>query len=205
MMLEQMVTAPTAGSPPYRRMEELRAMFTRLSVDCMIKGDTPMATPGREWPPQTEIPGLQSQPGAPAQQKQQHPHCGEHLGEHRGQGGALHAHVKDKDKNGVENDVGHRTDDDREHGEGGEALGGDEIVQPQGDQYGNGPPEIDAQIFHGVADGVLTGAEEIEQGLLPELEHHGDRCGEEHQQRGAVAQNLTGQVQPALPHADGGP
>ena len=46
MTLEQMVMAPTALSPPNREREELKEMFTRLSVDCMIKGETPMASTG---------------------------------------------------------------------------------------------------------------------------------------------------------------
>ena len=51
MMLEQMVMAPTAGSPPKALREELKEMFTRLSVDCMIKGDTPTASTGASTRP----------------------------------------------------------------------------------------------------------------------------------------------------------
>ena len=42
----QMVMAPTYRSLPYLSREVLKAMETRLSVDCMIKGETPMATTG---------------------------------------------------------------------------------------------------------------------------------------------------------------
>ena len=42
-----MVMAPTAGSPPYRHREAVKETVTRLSVDCMINGDTPSAATGR--------------------------------------------------------------------------------------------------------------------------------------------------------------
>ena len=41
-----MVIAPTARSPPYFWSEILNATVSRLSVDCMTKGDAPRLTAG---------------------------------------------------------------------------------------------------------------------------------------------------------------
>ena len=47
------------------------------------------------------------------------------------QGGALHAHIKAKDEDGVEDDIGHRADEYREHPGSGKALRSDESVHTQ--------------------------------------------------------------------------
>ena len=41
-----MVIAPTARSPPYLSSEELKHMFSRLSVDCIMNGASPSARQG---------------------------------------------------------------------------------------------------------------------------------------------------------------
>ena len=46
MMLVSTVMAPTAISSPYFKREELKHMAIRLSVDCMIKGESPRARQG---------------------------------------------------------------------------------------------------------------------------------------------------------------
>ena len=48
MMLISTVMEPTAMSPPYFSREELKHTAIRLSVDCMIKGDSPRAREGRK-------------------------------------------------------------------------------------------------------------------------------------------------------------
>ena len=45
--LDRMVMAPTAISPPYFSREELKHIFSMLSVDCMINGDSPSAIHGK--------------------------------------------------------------------------------------------------------------------------------------------------------------
>ncbi len=47
IMLERTVIAPTAISPPYFSREELKQTASRLSVDCMINGESPRARLGR--------------------------------------------------------------------------------------------------------------------------------------------------------------
>ena len=47
IMLDRIVIAPTARSPPYFCRDILKQMFNRLSVLCIINGDTPRATTGR--------------------------------------------------------------------------------------------------------------------------------------------------------------
>ena len=47
MTLARMVIAPTARSPPYWRRLVLKQTLRMLSVNCMIKGDTPRARQGR--------------------------------------------------------------------------------------------------------------------------------------------------------------
>lgn len=137
--------------------------------------------------------------------KERIPQGGNALGQNGGQGRALHPHAEPENENGIQHDVGDGADDHRGHGVGGKALGGDKVVQPQGDLHEQGAPQIDAQVVRGVADGVAAGAEEEEHGLLEQLEHHGDGRRDDRQQGGAAAQDLIGQVLPALPHADGGP
>ena len=46
MTLLRIAIAPTARSPPYRCSWVLKQMDSRLSVDCMINGDTPSASTG---------------------------------------------------------------------------------------------------------------------------------------------------------------
>lgn len=45
---------------------------------------------------------------------------------------APHPHVKAENKDGVEDNIGHRANQDGQHSRLGKALGGDERVHPQG-------------------------------------------------------------------------
>ncbi|KAF5046046.1 hypothetical protein DSECCO2_474960 [anaerobic digester metagenome] len=46
MRLDSIVIEPTARSPPYFCSDELKAMLSRLSVLCIMKGDTPSSNTG---------------------------------------------------------------------------------------------------------------------------------------------------------------
>ena len=66
------------------------------------------------------------------------PDGGHGLGQDGGQSGTLDSHVKTKDQDGVQNDVAHRADDHGHHGEKGEALGGNEVIETDGEKHGYG-------------------------------------------------------------------
>ena len=104
MMLESTVMAPTAMSPPYFSSEELKQTAIRLSVDCMMKGDSAQGQAG------------QHHLGAGAagcsrrrchlvllpSKELQHPHRGHRLGENGGQGRAPDPHAEGEDEDGVQ-------------------------------------------------------------------------------------------------------
>lgn len=150
---------------------------------------------------------LPSQPqlrGVP-QQEAHHPCAGDSLGDHRGQGRALDAHVQQVDEDGVQDNVADRSDEDGPHAESCKALGGDKEVHPQGHHHKEGAAGVDAHIGQGVKDRLLTAAEEPQQPLAPDPKprrQHRRRC---HKAGKAVAHDLLCGGVVTLSHGDSGP
>ena len=127
----------------------------------------------------------------------------EPLGDHRGNGRAPDAPLQQEDKDGVQNDVCHRTHQRGHHARAGKALGVDEAVHPQGDQHEQIAGQIDPGVVHGIADGVGAGAEGIEQRRQEDLAQQCQRHGEDQKQGKGVAQNMLCCIQIALAPLNG--
>ena len=109
-----------------------------------------------------------------------------------------------KDQDRVKDDVGHGADAYGHHADGGEALRGDEGVHAQGDLYEDGADRVDGNVFHGIADGVLAGAEQIEERLAKD-QHDGGQDDRYDDERGkAVAHDLLSAFVVFAAHADAG-
>ena len=113
--------------------------------------------------------------------------------------------MQTEDEDGVQNDVAHCADEYGLHPHGGEALGGDEGVQPQGQLDEGCAHGVDAHIGRGVSDGVFAGAEEQQQVLTPQQQNGGEHGGDDQLQGKAAAQDLLRAVVIPTAHADGGP
>ena len=64
-----------------------------------------------DLPLQEHIPAFQPQNGLAPREEPQNPHRAHRLTQNRGNGRPGHAHVKDENENGVEDNVDHRADD----------------------------------------------------------------------------------------------
>ena len=114
---------------------------------------------------------FQPQQGLFSPQEGDYPHAGDALGQHRGQGSPPDAHVQDEDEQRVQQNVGHRADEHRFHAHLGEALGGDEGIEAQGQLHEQGAQGVNAHILGGVFDGVPAGAEGQQQRPVPYQQH----------------------------------
>ena len=154
---------------------------------------------------QPHIGHLQLQDGLFAGEEQQDPHGGNHLAQNSGHGCAGHAHIQGKNEDGIQHNVDHRADNSGQHGDGGEALGGDEGIHTHDDQHGHGTQDINSAIGHGIGQCCLRGAEEAQQGRTGEIEHNGQHHSEAKQHRKAVCHDLFGPLFFALTHGDSCP
>ena len=123
---------------------------------------------------------FQPQQGLLPPQEGHHPYAGYRLGQHRGQGRPPDAHVQGEDEQGVQQDVAHRADEDGFHAHLGEALGGDEGVQAQGQLHEQGAQGINLHILDGIPDGVPAGAEGQQQRTVPDQQHRRQHQGDAH-------------------------
>ena len=148
---------------------------------------------------------LQAQDRLFAHQKAYGPQSAECLGEDRCPGGTADVHVKDKDEDRIEDDVGERTDDDRQHADGGETLGRDKRIHAQRQLYKDGADGIDVNVFDRIANGPLAGAKQIQQRFAKQQYEDGQcdrddgQCGE------AVSQDLLCMIILLFSHVDAGP
>ena len=144
------------------------------------------------------------QNGLLAGEKAQDP-CRTHgLAEHRGDGRAPHAQPKPEDQDGIQDDVDDRTDDSREHTGLGKALGRDEGVHAQHQQYEYRTQNVDAAVAQRIRQGHITGAEQPQQGGCPGIKPDGQHHGKQHQHGEAVGDDLLRLLFVALPQRNGG-
>ena len=80
-----------------------------------------------------------------------------------GPGGAFDSPVELHNEHEVENDVRHRTDDFAEHGGLGVAHGADEVVHAGGDCLKNRTAQKNAHVAAGHGQGLLAGAEQLQE------------------------------------------
>ncbi len=93
-----------------------------------------------------------------AAEEENHPYAGNCLRNHRGQCCTLNPHAKGIDKQGIQHNVDHGTDQHGHHAGFGEALCCNEGVHAQGQLHKDGADGIDVHVIHSVLDGVFTGA-----------------------------------------------
>ena len=152
---------------------------------------------------QLHIRCLQAQNGVLAGQKPQDPAGTNRLTHHRSQRGALDTHAQHEDKNRVQNDVDHRTDDRGQHADLGKALCGDEGVHAHDQQHKYAAQNVDPGVIQCVGQGRLAGTKEGQQlrrrGIEAGSQHH----GEDQQHRKAVAHDLFRPVLILLAHGNG--
>ena len=91
------------------------------------------------------------------------PHGGYELGEDGGQRGATHAHVKDKDKQRVQEQVQHSPDGHGEHARDAEPLGVDEIVHAKTYHDEQRAAQVDGEVGVRIGIGGVAGTEQIHQ------------------------------------------
>ena len=114
-------------------------------------------------------------------------------------------HVEPEDEHGVQDDVADGADAGGGHAGLGKALVGDKGGHAQGELHKEGTQQVDAQVGHGIGQGVLTGAEGHQDGLAKDGEHHAEQDRQDHQQGDAVAQDLFGGLVVPAAHGHRGP
>ena len=140
-----------------------------------------------------------------AGEEHQHPHRADGLAEDGGDGCALHPHVQPIDEDGVQDDVADRADAGGGHAGARKALVGDEGGHAQSELDKDGAQQVDAQVGHGVGQGVFAGAEGPQHRLAKDGEHHAQRHRQDDQQGDAVAQDLFRRLVVAAAHGHRGP
>ena len=191
--------APTATSPPYRDRENA------LRGDHDEAGNPQRQTGQDDLPLQEHIPGFQPQNGLAPREEPQNPHRAHRLTQNGGNGRPGHAHVKDENENGVEDNVDHRADDRGQHTGSGEALGGDEGVHAHHDQHEHAAKDIDSSVLNGVGKRHVAAAEQPDKRWQCPVEHSGQNHRQKQQNGKAVGNDLFGGVPVALAHGDGRP
>ena len=134
-----------------------------------------------------------------------HPDTGESLGNDGGQGRTAYIHVKTEDKNRVQNDIGHRADQNGEHSRLGKSLGSDKRVHAQRELHENSTQSIDIHVTDGVLDGILTCAESHQKIPVPDQQHNGKHHGNNDLKRETVSQNLLCGIPVLLSHENRSP
>ncbi len=115
--------------------------------------------------------------------------AGGKLGDHSGNGSACHIHVKTKDKQRIQHNVGQGADEDCDHACCGKPLAGDEIVQPYCHQGEKGAGCVNSQVSVCVRKGCGACAEPQEQLPFGQQKEHSQCRRECHQQGKAVGKD----------------
>ena len=153
---------------------------------------------------QDKIFGTDFEPCLFSQQEGQHPCAGHRLGDNRRQRGALYAHIKSKDENRIQNNVGHRADQHGEHTRFCKALGCDKGVhaQRQLDEYS--AYRINIHIADAVFNRIFTRAERHQEIPVPQKQGGRQYDRDRNLRRKAVAQRLLRRFRIPLSHEYGG-
>ena len=118
-------------------------------------------------PFQPQIAAADAQLGFPSEQEAQHPGARERLRQNGRQCRAAHAHAEAENKDGIQNDVGHRTDEHRQHARAGKALGGDESIHAQRKLDKDGADCVQIHVGNAVFDRVFTCAKGQQEIPIP--------------------------------------
>ena len=145
---------------------------------------------------------FEGEKGLFAGQEPKHPDRRNKLRNHRRQRRALYAHIKDKDKQWVKQDVQPGTDQNGRHAGAAEALGADEVVHAAADHDEKRPQQVDGQIGGRIGIGVVAGAKHIKNRLFENLaEDHQQNTGCDQHEKG-IAHDPFGFVLVPFPACD---
>ena len=84
----------------------------------------------------------------------------------RGEGGSPHAHIQDKNKNRIQNDIGNRSQQNGHHSDFAKSLGIDKAVHPKTHHNKKAAEQINRDISVGKRPGGIAGSEQIEHGTF---------------------------------------
>ena len=85
--------------------------------------------------------------------------------DHRGQGCAPHAHIQQKNKNRIQNNISHSTQPRRQHADATKTLSVNKAVHAQTDHDKQRTAQVDGRIISGIHICNITGTEQIQQRL----------------------------------------
>ena len=99
------------------------------------------------------------------------------LAQNGGQGSAGNAHVKDENKQRVQQNIEHTAGSQADHAIKGIALEPQQIVEDEGGGHVGSADENDPQIVYGIGQDRIRGAQEPSQGLQEDQpQDHNDRA-----------------------------
>ena len=112
----------------------------------------------------------QANAGFPRAEELQDPGGTESLGKNRCHSGSGHTHMKNKDKKRIQCNVYNCTDQHGTHSCPGMSLTADKRVQAYRQLHKNRTQKINTDVGRGIADGIVTGSEKIQQRFLKDKE-----------------------------------
>ncbi len=98
--------------------------------------------------------------------------------------------MKAEDKDRIQHDIGHCTDQHGEHGNPRLALADDKGIKTQRQFHKQRTEQIDRQIVHSIAYRGVTGSKHIEKRSLKRIEKSHQKHRTDQQETDAVAENL---------------
>ena len=117
---------------------------------------------------------------------QQNKCTGSHLGDHRSDCSTCHTHMKNKDKDGIQNNIKDSSQYHRCHAKTGESLSDQKAVEPSADQCEKGSGGVDGYICVCIRKGCITGTEPHEQLIFSKQKKPCQNCGQDKQHEESV-------------------
>ena len=114
-----------------------------------------------------------------AAEQQQHRHQGQRLGNHRGNGGTLYAHVKDDDKQGVQGGIYQHTAQCQYHGRDGMACRTHDGVETKVTVRYYIEHQYYLHILPGIGQGSFRCTEDKQYGVQERHAHDGEQCAQD--------------------------
>ena len=102
-------------------------------------------------------------------QEFQHPHCRTKLRQNRGKRGSAYSHAESKDKQRIQENIHHSSDEYGEHSHISKALAVDKRIHPQRNHHKNSSKKINADIISGVGKCCIACAKRIQNWFI---KHH---------------------------------
>ena len=139
------------------------------------------------------------------QQKYKNPHTGDRLRENRCQRCAAHAHVQSENKYRIENNVGHRPDEHRQHARLRKSLRCDKGIHSQCELHKNRSKRINVHIIHAIVYRIGAGAEGHQKIPVPQKKRRCQQDRNNDLNHKTVPQRLLRLVMFSLSHENGSP